>query len=246
MKHTQSELQSVLVSDLSRRLSAIALFGICLCLPTQVRAQETSVNPGINSSFETPDVAQFVDRFERDGREVYDRREEVIQACKLRYGMIVADVGAGTGLFSRIFSDQVGPNGHVYAVDISDEFIAHIQKRCADEGLHNISPVLCGVDDVRLPPNSVDVVFICDTYHHFEFPQKTLASIRRALRPEGILILIDFHRIEGVSSEWTLNHVRAGQEVVQQEVLDAGFEVLDEAKDLLKENYFVRFRVAGK
>jgi ubiquinone/menaquinone biosynthesis C-methylase UbiE len=95
---------------------------------------------------------------------------------------------------------------------------------------------------VKLPPNSIDLAFICDTYHHFEFPHKTMRSIHRALKPGGQVVLIDFHRIEGKSSEWTLGHVRAGQDVFTKEIVNAGFRQIEEKTDMLKESYFVRFQ----
>src|SRR5947209_3814252 len=82
-----------------------------------------------------------------------------------------------------------------------------------DKGLQNIVGVVCTADSVKLPPGSVDLVFICDTYHHFEYPRRTMASIHQALKPAGQLVLVDFKRIPGVSREWVLGHVRAGQEV---------------------------------
>ena len=204
-------------------------------------AQEKSVKPGINDRFENPDVAEFVERFERDGRDAYDHRKEVLAALDLKPGMVVADVGAGTGLFTRLFSPLVGKEGKVYAVDISDEFVAHIERLAKQQKQANIVGVVCDPDNVKLAPNSVDLVYICDTYHHFEFPQKTMASIHKALKPDGQVVLIDFIRKEGVSSEWILGHVRAGQEVFTQEIEDAGFKQIDEEKGLLKESYFVRF-----
>jgi len=108
----------------------------------------------------------------------------------------------------------------------------------------NIICVVCTPNDVRLPPLSVDLVFICDTYHHFEFPLATMRSIHKALKPQGQVVLIDFHRIKGVSSEWAMGHVRAGQEVFVQEIVDAGFKQVEEKKDMLKESYFVRFEKA--
>jgi ubiquinone/menaquinone biosynthesis C-methylase UbiE len=128
----------------------------------------------------------------------------------------------------------------VYAVDISDEFIDHVEKTAREAGLTNVVGVVCEADDAKLPPQSIDLAFICDTYHHFEYPHKTMRSIHRALRPGGQVVLIDFRRIEGVSSEWTLGHVRAGQEVFEKEIDTAGFKKAEE-KDFLKENYFVRF-----
>ncbi len=209
---------------------------------TSLAAQETSVNPGINKSFESPNVPEYVERFEKEGRDVYNHRHEIVAALNLRPGMVVADVGAGTGLFTRMFSPLVGDKGKVYAVDISDEFIAHIEKTAREQKLGNIVGIVCAADSVLLPPSSVDLVFICDTYHHFEFPHKTMQSIHKALRPGGHVVLIDFHRIPGVSSEWVLGHVRAGQEVFTQEIINAGFKRVEEKKDLLKESYFVRFQ----
>lgn len=204
-------------------------------------AQEKSVNPGINKSFEDPNVPEFVERFEREGRDVFDHRNEVVAALGLKPGMAVADVGTGTGLFARMFSPLVGESGKVYAVDVSPKFVEHVEKVAAERKMSNIIGVVCTPDDVRLPPSSIDLVFICDTYHHFEFPAATMRSIHKALKPDGQVVLIDFHRIEGVSSEWTLGHVRAGREVFVQEIKDAGFREVEEKKDLLKESYFVRF-----
>jgi predicted methyltransferase len=206
-----------------------------------VAAQKESVRPGINKQFENPKIEVFVGRFEREGRDSFDHREDIVRECQIKPGMAVADIGAGTGLFTRLFSLLVGPKGRVYAVDISDKFVDHIKKAAADEGLKNVVGVVCSPDSVNLPDASIDFAFICDTYHHFEFPQRTLASIHRALRPSGVLVLIEFHRIEGKSSDWIMSHVRAGQEVFAKEVVDAGFREVEEKKDLLKESYFLRF-----
>ncbi|MCG6156547.1 class I SAM-dependent methyltransferase [Rubinisphaera margarita] len=204
--------------------------------------QEKSVKPGINDSFQNPDVADFVERFEVESREVYLHRDKIVAACGIKPGQSVADIGAGTGLFTRLFAEQVGPEGRVIAVDIAKNFLDHIQLTTREAGYRNVETVHCTADSTELPPNSVDVAFICDTYHHFEYPQKTMASLRRALKPDGKVIVIDFRRIEGVSSEWTLNHVRAGQEVFESEIVAAGFEKVHEGAEFLEENYFLIFR----
>lgn len=211
---------------------------ISLSLPTL--AQDQSVNPGINDNFQDPDPSSFVERFEKEGREVYDNRESIVEKLALEPGMAVADVGAGTGLFTRLMAARVGAGGKVYAVDIAKTFVTHVVMSSHARGLKNVEGVVCAPDDAKLPENSVDVVFICDTYHHFEFPQKTMASIHRALKPGGRLVVIDFERIEGVSSDWIMGHVRAGKEVFQAEIESVGFELTGEL-DLFKENYFLVF-----
>ncbi|MCA8999509.1 MAG: methyltransferase domain-containing protein [Planctomycetaceae bacterium] len=203
--------------------------------------QEVSVRPGVNNSFEDPDPKSFVERFEVESREVYANREKIVDACGLEPGLTVADIGAGTGLFTRMFAEKVGPKGRVFAVDIAQNFLDHVERTSREAGLNNVETVLCTADSTELPAESVDVAYICDTFHHFEFPLKTMASVHRALKPGGRVILVDFRRIPGVSSEWTLGHVRAGQEVFESEVVQSGFQKTGESSDLLKENYFVTF-----
>lgn len=204
-------------------------------------AQEKSVRPGINDSFQDPDVDKFVKRFEIESREVFALRNEVVAACELEPGQTVADIGAGTGLFTRLFADAVGEEGRVVAVDIAQNFLDHIAETSREAGLKNVETVLCTADSTELPAESVDVAFICDTYHHFEYPLKTIASLRAALKPGGRMIVIDFEKIPGVSRDFIMSHVRAPQEVFESEIVQAGFLKTREMTDLLSENYFVEF-----
>jgi 3-mercaptopyruvate sulfurtransferase SseA/precorrin-6B methylase 2 len=225
---------------LPRRLSyAFVLAFFCLSAPFGA-SQEKSVRPGINKPFENPNVKTFVGVFETESREIYAERNRIVDACSIKSGMTVADIGAGTGLFTRLFANEVGPSGTVYAVDIAPKFIEHIEKTCKEAGIKNVVGVVCTADSVKLPANSIDLAFICDTYHHFEFPHKTMASLHRALRPHGKVVVVDFERIEGKSRAWILGHVRAGQDVVTKEITSNGFQQIDE-KRFLKENYVVIF-----
>ncbi|MCA9264916.1 MAG: methyltransferase domain-containing protein [Planctomycetales bacterium] len=204
-----------------------------------------SVRPGINDNFLSDElnVQEWLGRFEVESREVYSARDEVIKAIDIKPGMRVADIGAGTGFYTRMFAECVGQTGWVYAVDIVPKFLQHIQTQAADDKITNITTVLCPQDGVALPPDSVDAAYICDTYHHFEFPAATLATLFRAIRPGGTLVIVDFERIPGVSREWLLTHVRAGKDEVREEVVQAGFAFEGEVKiEGFEENYFLRFR----
>ncbi len=118
-----------------------------------------------------------------------------------------------------------------------------LQERKQNEGWENVEVVQCSEDDAGLSARSVDRVFICDTYHHFEFPRSTMSSIRSALRKGGELIIVDFERIPGVTRQWLLDHVRAGKEEVIGELQDFGFELIEEIKlPGLRENYILRLR----
>ena len=223
------------------RMTTLYLVLPLLLAPT-ARAQEKSVNPGINAPYEkAPNAKTFAASFEVESREVFNLRKEIVAACRLKPGMSVADVGAGTGLFTRLFATSVAPGGSVYAADIAENFLKHITATCKEAGITNVKTVLCKVDSSELPPAAVDVVFLCDVYHHFEFPDKTLATLHAALRPGGRLVLVDYRREEGKTPEWRLKHVRAGQDVFTREIEAAGFKLQGEEK-FLKDNYMLYFQ----
>ena len=158
----------------------------------------------------------------------------------------MADIGAGTGLFTRLFAEKVGPTGKVYAVDIAPQFLEHIAADAKKRRQAQVVTVLGNQDSPNLPRESVDLAFLSDVYHHLEKPEKMLASIRQALRPGGRLVVIEFDRVEGRSSAFVLKHVRASQEVFRKEIEAAGFTMIPTPNPpRLKENFFLRFQVGG-
>ena len=230
---------------ITRSLCSPALTAALLLVPRLAAAAEApAVGPQINADYQGADPQQWASIFESHGREVFDRRLEILRALQIRPGMRIADVGAGTGLYTLLFAKAVGPQGRVYAVDVSESFVASIRQRASAEALQNVVPVVNQQTRANLEPTSLDLLFVCDTYHHFEYPQTMLASIREALMPGGVLALIDYRREPGVSAPWILKHVRADRRTVIDEVKQAGFDLIDEPLRL-RENYFVRFRKRG-
>ncbi|MDD4870242.1 MAG: methyltransferase domain-containing protein [Kiritimatiellae bacterium] len=228
----------------------LLVFAVVLFLATvsSIFGQDESVagknvNPSINKDFINPDlkVDKFIERFEKEGREIYDHRQKILEAVKIKPGTSVADIGAGTGLFTMLFANAVGPEGKVYAVEITKKFTDYIDKRANKAGLKQVQAVLCTERSVELPSNSIDLAFLCDVYHHFEYPQSSMESIYRALKAGGELVLVEFKRIPGETPERLLKHVRAGQEIFTAEIEAVGFKKVEEQK-FLKQNYFVRFR----
>ena len=222
-----------------RACCTLLLAGVLVC-PALPAAPEQSVSPGINRHYENPVWQQWVYTFESPGREIYAKRQAIVAATGIRPGMAVADIGAGTGLFTRLFSPRVGPEGKVYAVDISSSFVENILQTCREEGLTNVQGVVNTPTDVGLPADSLDLAFLSDTYHHFEYPASMLAAIHRALRSGGRLIVIDFRRQPGRSSPWVMGHVRAGRETVIGEIQAAGFRFVAD-RPVLVSNYFLEF-----
>jgi predicted methyltransferase len=212
----------------------VCTLAICpLLIYGRASAQDESLKPGINDGYEKQPVESSVKRFENDKRAVVMKQAEILKACRLEPGMIVADVGSGTGLFTRPIAAGVAPGGKVYAVDVTEQFVQHVKATCREEGLKNVVGVVCKPTSTELPAGVIDLVFTSDTYHHFEFPYKMLASIHQSLRDEGILIIVDRKEAS--------DHVRAGQDTVKQEAASAGFEFLD-AVDLAEDQYLMRFK----
>ncbi|MFT7464990.1 MAG: ubiquinone/menaquinone biosynthesis C-methylase UbiE [Pseudohongiellaceae bacterium] len=204
------------------------LLTVAGCAQPQKPLPDSAGEPvGRNERFlsEELDVDQFTKVFESETREVSLARDEIVAALGLRPGEVVADVGSGTGLFLGALCEAVGKSGKVVAVEISPRFGEHLERRIADEGLSQAELVMCDERSSNLEPDSVDLVFVCDTYHHFDYPADTLASLRGALREEGRLVVIDFDRKPGVSSDWVMDHLRAGKDVFLDEITAAGFEL---------------------
>jgi SAM-dependent methyltransferase len=212
-------------------------------ITSQVPAPQIKTNPKINEPFRKPDLKGYIKKFESKDREIYVKRHDIVAALGVTKGMTVADVGAGTGLFTRLLAEQVGLTGKVYAVDIAPRFLKHIAAEAEKRGQRQVVTVRCNQETTNLPAESVDLVFLCDVYHHLEKPEKTLASIRQALKPGGELVVIDFDRIEGRSSAFVLKHVRADKAAFRQEIERAGFSQVSTTKSpSLKENFFLRFQ----
>jgi predicted methyltransferase len=219
----------------------VAMMGLGLAVVTGCAWESKKPSLGANLAYIHPNAEAMADYFEGESRDVYRHREAIVEALDLKAGQDAADVGAGTGFFSRLMAGKVGPAGKVYAVDIAQNFLDHITETCKEAGIENVEGVLCDQRSTKLAADSVDQVFICDTYHHFEHPADTLASIHQALRDGGTMVIVDFERIPGKTGLFILGHVRCGKETVIQEVEAAGFEFVEEV-EMMEEQYVIRFR----
>lgn len=185
----------------------------------------------------------WLERMEVGSRELYSAREAVLAAVDLKEGDWVADIGAGTGLYSLLFADAVGPTGRVFAEDIEPLFLDLINQRSADADFGNVTAVLGREDDVTLPHESIDVIFIADTYHYFDKREEIMRSIYDTLKPGGYLILVEYDIKADEKPSPEKSHVRFGKAAVISEVKYIGFEFVDAPTvDGLGETYFVRFQ----
>lgn len=204
------------------------------------------MEPSINERFlqaTEQDMPELNARFESEDREISVARQAVFAALQIEEGMQVADIGAGTGLFAPLLHQAVGATGKVYCGDFSPQMVAYLRQRVAEEQLTQVEVVACTETTTGLAHASVNLLFICDTYHHFEDPGAMLQSIYQALRPGGRFALVDYERIQGVTDEWMYNHLRVGREEAREEVEAAGFEFLEQSQVAgLVENYMLMFR----
>lgn len=178
------------------------------------------------------------DWLERADRDEEQRPEEVLKTLGLKDGDVVADIGCGTGYFTRPMARAVAPGGRVYAVDIQPEMLVFLQERLDEEGLTNVLPVQGENDDPRLPPGSIDWILLVDVYHEFQQPQAMLARMRDALRPGGRVALLEY-RLEGP----TALHIRKDHRMSPKQVLaewePAGFRLVDLHEFLPTQHFFV-------
>lgn len=208
--------------------------------PTTV-PDEVSVRPGVNDNYTVDKVDWYATRFSREGREVADRKADILRVLDLQPGQTVADIGSGTGLYIRELAAAVGDGGRVYAVDVTEAFLDRVRAVVEAEQLTNVIPVLAGPKHVELPAASIDVAFMSNVYHHVEFPITYMSSLHRALTPDGRLFVVDFHRDDDMDDEWVREHVRAGEATVTDELERAGFELVAR-HDILTRNYFLELR----
>lgn len=192
-------------------------------------------------SFE--DIDRWVAEFESPERDRLQKPDEIVTALKLRSSDRIADIGAGTGYFSRRFAKAAG-EGMVFAVDLEPNMLRYIANRARTEGQKNIVPVLALPDSPMLPPGSVDVIFICNTIHHIENRAAYYQILRESLAPGGRLVIVDFRK-DAELEEGPPPEMRLDRKELERELSQAKFRLTDE-HDFLLDQYFVVYSAAER
>ena len=204
--------------------------------PPPPAAAEHGDSATIRHSF--ADVERWVAVFDDTARAAWQMPEKLVAALGLRPGARVADIGAGTGYFNRHFAQAVGDSGRVYAADIEPGLVRYMAERAARERTPQVEPILAAADDPRLP-GGLDLVFVCDTYHHIDGRRAYFGRLRARLAPAGRLAIVDFKPGElpvGPPPEHKIPPA-----AVIAELAAAGYE-LAEQPDLLPYQYVLVFR----
>lgn len=154
-------------------------------------APQTSADLQAQPRKTSPPFTGDLSRFEGRDRAKNLQVERVMDLLGIKPGVVVADIGAGSGWFTVRAARRTGSAGKVYAVDINPDFLQHIRARAHKDGLQNIETILDKEDDPRLPAHSVDSVLLLKTYHEIAKPIPFLLNLRKALRPGARLGIID-------------------------------------------------------
>lgn len=180
------------------------------------------------------------DRFQTQssGRDRWQKPDEVIRAMGLTAGQIVVDIGAGDGYFTRRFAAAVAPDGRAIGVDIDPSSIRSLMADAKRWGLANYEARLVPSDDPMLEPQSVDVVFLCDTYHEIEKRVEYFSRVKKSLRAGGKLFVVDFVKDKDNSKH------SIEKETVIEELRQAGYRLAREFDFLLPRQFFLQFEIA--
>lgn len=175
---------------------------------------------------------EWVTTLEGPRRVASMKMDEVLARLNLKPGMVVADIGAGSGLFSRALAKAVAPAGKVYAVDIQQDLLDYINKRDKEENIPNIQTVLGAFEDPKLPARNVDVALINDVLHHIEKRAAYLKALGTYMKPSGRIAIIEMDKNDPNTPHRNQPELLVGREEMLAWMSDAGFKLVDEHADL--------------
>jgi cyclopropane fatty-acyl-phospholipid synthase-like methyltransferase len=162
----------------------------------------------------------------RDSRDREEDCHTLLAALNLKPGMVVCDMGCGNGFYSLRVAKKILPQGQVLAVDIQPEMLTLLRERAAEARLKNIKPILGTLIDPQLEPGSCDMILCVDVYHEFSHPEHMLRAMRKALKPEGRLVLVEF-RMEDPKVPIKTEH-KMSKEQILKELPPNGFKLVEQ------------------
>lgn len=226
---------------LSNKLRSVAIAIIVLisfvigCTNHQKQKASEQQAPATQQKFK--DIECWVKMFEDPERDAWQKPAEVVEALNLRPGDVVADIGAGTGYFTRHFAVAVGASGKAIGLDIESGMVEYMREDAKKLNLKNYEARVVKTDDPELAPHSVDVIFLCNTYHHIENRVEYFKNVAKSLKPNGRVINVDFFKNTDFGPP--RDH-KLAKEVVLEEMKKAGYRLI-KSHGFLPQQYFIEF-----
>jgi predicted methyltransferase len=222
--------------SLWRTCAALALIAAG-CAPAQVAEKA-------NAHYATPEQRSQMARGMADpSRDQQQKPRELVASLAIAPGTTVADVGTGPGYMLPFLSEAVGPRGRVLAEDIYPDFLDVAKRRAEAARAANVTLVLGTETDPKLPAASLDLAFLLDVYHHFNYPGQMLAHLRDSLKEGGRLAIVDYYRRrDAMPFNDALEHIRADQPEVIKEVEASGFHLISKRDHIPNSQYVLVFR----
>ena len=219
-------------------MRTLAILTTLLAWVAHAQAQDTLLTNKQEMHRIQQDPKAYIARLENPTRDAYQKPDAVVKALQITPGEVIADIGAGSGYFTFRFARHVGTKGRVYAVDVSSDMIAAISQKMSSLPVGTLAPILARPDDPLLPAGKIDLVFICDTWHHIDDRVAYAGKLESALAPGGRVVIVDFHKRDipvGPNAAMKL-----AREDVLKDFESAGF-VLSKEHTMLPYQYFLEF-----
>jgi ubiquinone/menaquinone biosynthesis C-methylase UbiE len=187
------------------------------------------------------DIKLYLEHLDSTERDRYQKPSEVIETLRLKPGMAIADLGSGSGYFTRRFVEAVTETGIVYAVDVEPEMLAYAKESVIHMHIaYTAEFILAQPDNPKLPFESVDLIFVCNTIHHLEERSKYFRDLRSSLKPGARIAIIDFYPDERSGDLGFPKHHLISRDTIVQEMTAAGYQLAREHSFLPKQ-YFLEF-----
>ena len=217
-----------------RHLLSLAM-ACCLLSVTVVDAEEHQHHR------QPADIKQYLEQLDSEERDQYQKPRQVIEALNLKPGLAVADLGSGSGYFTRRFIEAVTETGKVYAVDVEPEMLKYAEESVVHmHRSYTVEFILARPDNPKLPYGSIDLLFLCNTYHHLEERAKYFSDTKSSLKPGGRLAIIDFYNDERSGELGFPKRHLVPRETVIAELTKADYRLARE-HTFLPRQYFLEF-----
>ncbi len=187
------------------------------------------------------DIKEYIESLERPERDQYQKPSRVMEALALKPGMAVADLGAGSGYFTRRFVEAVTETGKVYAIDVEKEMLTYTKESLVHLHIpYTAEFILARPDSPKLPMDSLDLIFLCNVYHHLEERPTYFSNTKSALKKDGRVAIIDFYHDERSGQLGFPKEHLVPRETVLDEMTKAGYRLVKE-HSFLPRQYFLEF-----